>query len=495
MKNKLISFIKDNWILIAIFLLGIFLRTYKSYITFSYAHDTDLAAWIVRDVVTNKHLRLIGQETSTAGIFIGPFYYYLQIPFYLLFNMEPVGLIYMATLLGVFNIWSFYYIFTKSFNKKVGLVAAFIYSVSFSTVINDRGTVPTTPVFVWTAWLFYSLHLIIVKKQTKAFVLLGILTGLIWHINFGLIVCLLLVPLALYFSKEKIKISNVLKGLTAFIITSIPLIIFETKHGFPQVKSLIASLTTSQGSQLSLIEQTQKVIRIFKQIVSNIVWYPNPRLYFVIPVLIFTIFVYFYSKRKIEKSIFWILTLWSIPTLVFFSAYSKIVSEYYLNGLIFAWIAMLALVLSNSLQNKNHKYAALLFIVVFTYLNVDKILNYHDDHDGYVYKRQVVAEIKKDAREKGYPCVAVSYITKPGYNLGYRYLFVLEDMHVNNPESLSPVYTIVYPLNDKLFPADKTFGSIGLIYPDYKRYTKKDIEHSCSGMNSNLTNPMFGFTE
>ena len=96
---------------------------------------------------------------------------------------------------------------------------------------------------------------------------------------------------------------------------------------------------------------------------------------------------------------------------------------------------------------------------------------------------------------KGYPCVAVSYITKPGYNLGYRYLFVLENMHVNNPESLSPVYTIVFPLDDTLFPVHKTFGAIGLIYPDYSRYNKEDVQKSCSGENSNLTDPMFGFTK
>ena len=66
-------------------------------------------------------------------------------------------------------------------------------------------------------------------------------------------------------------------------------------------------------------------------------------------------------------------------------------------------------------------------------------------------------------------------------------------MHVNLPSSGSPVYTIVFPLKE-IFPVDKTFGAIGLIYPDYTRYTKENVEYSCSGENSNLTDPMFGFT-
>ena len=76
-------FIK-NLPLILILLLGVFLRTYKALELFAYAHDQDLAAWIVRDIIFNKHIRLIGQETSTQGIFVVSLYYYLQVPFYLI---------------------------------------------------------------------------------------------------------------------------------------------------------------------------------------------------------------------------------------------------------------------------------------------------------------------------------------------------------------------------------------------------------------------------
>ena len=67
-------------------------------------------------------------------------------------------------------------------------------------------------------------------------------------------------------------------------------------------------------------------------------------------------------------------------------------------------------------------------------------------------------------------------------------------MHVNRPVSGSPVYSIVFPhsMVDKI---DKSFGSLGLIYPDYSRYNENDVNQSCQGANSNLTDPMFGYTE
>src|SRR3989304_175279 len=102
------KFLVKNKGIILILLLGLFLRVYKAQEFFLYSHDQDLLGWFIKDVVVNHHLRLIGQEISTQGIFIGPLFYYLQIPFYLLFGMDPIGSLVPVTLLGLFAIWSFY---------------------------------------------------------------------------------------------------------------------------------------------------------------------------------------------------------------------------------------------------------------------------------------------------------------------------------------------------------------------------------------------------
>ena len=57
------KFIKSNWQIILIVVVGLFLRVYKYDQLFGYNHDNDLAGWIVKDIVVDKHLRLIGQET------------------------------------------------------------------------------------------------------------------------------------------------------------------------------------------------------------------------------------------------------------------------------------------------------------------------------------------------------------------------------------------------------------------------------------------------
>src|ERR1035437_5478845 len=128
---KIISKNYSKYFLIIVILgLAFFLRAYKAQELFNYAHDNDLAGWIIKDILVNHHLRLIGQQTSVIGVFIGALFYYMQIPFYLIGKMDPIYVTYLTVILGTFSVYSFYFVFTKIFDKKVGLIGALIYAVS-----------------------------------------------------------------------------------------------------------------------------------------------------------------------------------------------------------------------------------------------------------------------------------------------------------------------------------------------------------------------------
>ena len=185
---------------------------------------------------------------------------------------------------------------------------------------------------------------------------------------------------------------------------------------------------------------------------------------------------------------------WILIFIGFFSLYSKILSEYYLNGMMVVWIFIITSAISYLRSKKKFKKIGIGVLLFFLSINLHRFFTMPINRSGYKYRKAVVAEIKADATQRGYPCVAVSYITDPGQDKGYRYFFWLEGLHVNRPDSGSPVYTIVYPLK-KIFLEDKTFGTIGLIYPDYDTYDSGKVKISCSGENSNLTDPMLGYTE
>lgn len=495
MKLKIKKFIVKNYLFLIILGLGLFLKSYKPLQFFIYSHDQDLAGWIIKDILVNKHLRLIGQETSSHGVFIGPVFYYLLIPFYLLFNMDPMGGVVMVTLLGVFGIWSFYFVFLKIFNKPTGLIASLIYATSFYTVLTDREVVPTTPVIMWTVWFLYSLHLILRGEQKKGFILGGILLGLVWNFNLALAIIAPLVLIAFFLGRRRININAAILGIASLMLTSLPLILFELRHGFTQTKAVLGSLTTGQGDFSGILTKFNRAITLISKNTTGLLWgsFINIEHKWALYILIGLLF-FIAIKKLIKKELVILWSIWLATYVVFFSLNGIILSEYYFNGMTVIWIGIVSVIISSLFNQERFKKLAISLIVLFLVVNIYRFFSASIPRIGYIEKKQLVAYIKEDALVHDYPCVAVSYITKPGYNFGYRYFFWQEDMHVNNPNSESPVYTIVFPheLVDRI---DKNFGSLGLILPNYEKYTEEEIETSCSGENSNLTDPMFGYTE
>ncbi len=490
------SFIKQNWLILFILVSGLFLRLYKYDQLFMYGHDQDLAGWVVKDIVTDKHFRLIGQETSTQGIFIGGFFYYLQIPFYMLFGMDPVGVTFLGALLGVLYIFGIYLTLSRVFTKNIAVIGALTYAFSFYFIFNDREIVPTQPVIFWSFALLWSLSEIIKGNIKRGLLISAGLFSLVWHLNFALILPLPLVLVAILFSKKKVRITDFILPLLLFLVITLPLIHFEFRHSFIQTKALITSLSADQND---IISGWDKIVRTYHLISKNLYSIFLPSLSFPkyehLTLLLFGIYLYLFNKLKIHRKILILMLIWFVGYLSFFSLYSKRVSEYYLNGIQFIPVILFSLALDRVISDKRYKVLGLLLIAGFIAVNIYRFFTVSINRSGYLERKAVVAEIKSNAEAYRYPCVAVSYITDPGYDLGYRYFYWMKNMHVNKPSSGAPVYTIVFPLNEKLFPVNRTFGAIGLIYPDYSRYTKEEVEKSCSGDNSNLTDPMFGFTK
>src|SRR3989339_1471952 len=77
-------------LLIAILALALFLRTYRVADFLGFWFDQGRDAKVVWDIWHSGKLTLIGPTTGIEGIFLGPFYYYLITPAYILGGGNPV---------------------------------------------------------------------------------------------------------------------------------------------------------------------------------------------------------------------------------------------------------------------------------------------------------------------------------------------------------------------------------------------------------------------
>ncbi|MEK9201152.1 MAG: glycosyltransferase family 39 protein [Patescibacteria group bacterium] len=480
MKNKLLILILVS--------LTIFTRGYQLVERFAYDHDSDLSAWIVKDITIDHHLRLIGQQTSSKGLFIGPLFYYSLIPFFVIANFDPIGTAYYSIAVGVFGVLSLYFVVTRVLGHKTAFFAALLYATSFLISSTERQVVPTTVIFVWSIWFVYAIYLI---NQGKRFglIITSILLALAWHIQLVLIIASLpLLSLVIVRLKKFAFKDFVLAGLV-LVVLSAPLILFEIRHDFIQFRSLFFSFEIAEELPRTLSQKVSHVFTLVKKNANFIFWVRPQKFHdAAVPGIILIGSILLLIRKKLPTYLLVIFSAWFGIFILFFISNHINLSEYYFNGLNIAWIILAAAILAHL-----RKFGWLLLIAIVVY-NLYILVTFPINRSGYQYRKQMVDLIATDAAAHSYPCIAISYMTEPGYELGYRYLFWLKDMHVNRPDSNSPVYTIVFPhkLANRL---DHTVGALGLVLPDYSRYNETGVKESCSGENSNITDPMFGFTK
>ncbi|MEK6808252.1 MAG: glycosyltransferase family 39 protein [Nanoarchaeota archaeon] len=484
-------------LLILILLIGLIFRTYQIVERFEFAHDGDLYSWIVKDIVINGHFRLIGQETSAPGIFIGALFYYLITPFFLLTNMDPVGAIIPVTILGMLTIVSYYFVFSKLFNIKIGLIAAFLYAVLLSNIGSDRWIVPTNPTNLWAIWYFYII-INLARGNFNVLPLLGILIGLIWHIHIALIPTLAAVPIATLVSKKLPTLAQVTKFAVALFVSSLPLLAFEIKHNFQQTLSVFQNFGQHQQGAAEGLYKFQVVWAVIGKNINALLFAPKSlpvAQYIFLIILLFTPAILVMQKKILSVKEIIPLYAWILGIIIFFTLSSSPISEYYFSNIGVIVLALVSICLYLLLKSSTiGRRLVFLLLIVILLKNGYFLLTQQYYNKGYVERKAAVDYIVKDAKLRNFPCFSINYITSVGENVGFRYFFFLKNAHIAVPGRGSPVYSIVIPDEYAYKEVKAKFGHIGVI-PPTDTPAKELMMDACSGANTNLTDPMFGYVE
>ncbi len=481
-------------LLLLVLLIAVFFRGYKAYERFEFAHDGDIYSWIVKDIVAGKHLRLIGQETSQTGVFIGSGFYYLLVPFFVFSDMKPTGVIYFGILLSLVTILSYFYIFKKLINNWAGLIAAFLQSVLLTRVLHDRWIVPTNTMFIWEIWFFYSV-VNIAKGNFFYLPVLGFLAGLIWHISLAEAPLFLSGLAALILSKKIPNIKEILKTGAAFLIPSVALFLFELRHNFMQFKAIIGSLG---GESLNLAERFSSVLAHISSNINGLVLYPERGAYpnnLLVPIILTAILSVLIYKKFISKKTSILILVWIISMILFFTFSKKGISEYYFTNIETIYLVIIIFALSFLLKLKKVGFFLVFLILSFFLIkNFIFFINIPDNANfGYKERQEITSYIIEDSKSRGFPCVGISYITSPGNQFGFRYVFLINNLKLTRPSLEVPVYNIVLPFNLSEKEIDFRSGVIGVIKPKENNY--KGLEKVCKEGDTNITESLWGYVD
>ncbi|MEK9147242.1 MAG: glycosyltransferase family 39 protein [Patescibacteria group bacterium] len=425
--------------------------------------------------------------TSIDGFFIGPLYYYLLIPFYFLSAMNPLSATFFALAVSVLTSISIFYVFSKIFNQKVGIIGSFIYASSLSIAFIDRWVVPTQPIVLWSVWFLFCLMKLI-NKDYKVLPIMGILVGLIWHIHIALWPLVILVPLAMLpITSKKPKLESIILFGIPFLLLTTPFWLFEIRHDFGQIKSLLNFYENSVSGEKTGLLRFREVIDGTSAAFSKIIFFRKdvPSL-LALPIFYLTGLALLILKAiKIKQLI--LIILWTFLLIAVQQFSTRSISDYYFNSLIIIGILIISLSLSWLLQTRNLKFLAQVFMVVFLIGNLWTLFKIKPI-EGYDQKKQIVSFIKSDSTDKNFRCLGINFIADFTKVAGYRYLWWYFDLNIVRASEQVPVYNVALP-KSLVAKYDFTIGEFAVISPAQKNYD----EEVCDNPNNKLPG-LVGFT-
>lgn len=349
--SKIIKHAKTSYGLALILILAVasFMRLYKISEYMTFLGDEGRDAIIAREIL-NGNLTLLGPRASAGDFFLGPVYYYMIAPFLALFRYDPVGPAVMVALLGVGTVFLVFYFTQKFFGRLAGLIAASLYALSPIVIAFSRSSWNPNPVPFFVLLLVFSLYFGVKRNSLKLFLASGVLLGILLQLHYIAVFIGIIIILFVLIGNFILGTENIIKRyalqylsiFSGFIFGLSPFLVFELKHGFPNIKTIVGfifidNFHVERVRELTHFEIVQDVLfRLYARLVIN---FPPPEQIsmfselniqllqiFVLILILSSIGALFFTKNKLLVVL---LSVWLFVGIFLFGFYKKEIYDYY----------------------------------------------------------------------------------------------------------------------------------------------------------------------
>ncbi len=381
------TFIKNNktefLFLVGIILIGSFFRFYRigEYMTF--LGDEGRDALVVRRLLVNADIILVGPGTSIGNMYLGPLYYYFIAPALLLFNFSPIGPSILVAFFGVLTIFLVWYATRDMFGRVAAFAASILYAIAPTIIIYTKSSWNPNimPFFalltvygIWRFWQNREVFWLPIVGLSFAFVMQSHYLGL-------LILPVVLIFWFLVFYKEiqnrknSKEIFRILKfsllGIFIFGFLMSPLVIFDARHDWRNF-SAIEKFFTDRQTTVSIKPWSgfAKVIPQLDKITSRLVSAKNEYVggWLVVGYLAALAWIFGLYRQKLtskEKQAFIFLFIWLGIGVVGLSLYKQEIYDHYYGFLAPALFILLGGILGHVKKVKLLGNIFLLTILIF----------------------------------------------------------------------------------------------------------------------------------
>jgi len=370
--RRILNILTNNWILIIVLIIGVFLRFYKFTGFVTFLGDQGRDTIIVKRILTLEHFPAIGAPTSIGQVYLGPFYYYFITPWLLFFNYQPIGLAFGVAFFSSLYLLINYLVVKELFDKKIALISTIF--LSFSSVLIDFSRFSWNPNLLP---LFTLLTVYFVVKSLKTnkwyfFALSGAFLSFIIQLHYlALFLCLPISIIYLIdFLKDKKQLIHkffyLFICLFFFILFSSPLIVFDLRHQFLNTKNFISLFQSSGTSFLTKFNSLFDSFYYLNLYSFNI----NLNKFFVYLLLLFLFIILFTLIKKGSNLKIFLFTF--LLTILGMSLYSGPKYPHYFVVLYPIYYIIISHFLVFPKGSSWEKYLTIFFVFGFIFLNFQK---------------------------------------------------------------------------------------------------------------------------
>jgi|CXWL01.1.fsa_nt_gi hypothetical protein len=329
----------------------------------------------IRGIAISHKPRLIGPTTSINGVYLGPFWYYFNLPPFVASGGDPSSILVWQIVWYQLAGLLFYQILKQENSTLAFFTSVFflIMPLGFNT---SRYSWNANAMPTFTALFVLALYLLGQKVSARRALLTGLLAGLSLQIEaaFGI----LFFPfsfLCLVFVSRKLKFH--LWHLVGFLITLIPQGLFEIRHQFPLTKVLLTEFSGKSvmlGVRLSFPERLADRWTAITTLISQTSHLPVSYLFPIFGLVCFAALALSF-KGYLTKSYRQFVLLnfaFIIFSLLFYLVFPQALKSWYLLGLSSPMVFLYSSSLASLWQIKERLIRAglvalVFFSLIFTY--------------------------------------------------------------------------------------------------------------------------------
>ncbi len=437
---------------LTIILVGIYFSFWNLSKLYPFNYDQERDYLVVEQIVQQHKFTLIGPRVvSSAGFYLGPWYYYFLVPFYISAQGNPLFAAYVAGIINITVALGFYFLL-----RRQSAISGFLISLIWLSVLRRTSwNVTFVPLFS----LIYAALLLKVKPNQNQGLLFAFFVGLGINFHFQLVIFLpILITWCLIHRKTlKLSFSGLGLLLTAFALPFLPLLLFDIRHNFVNSQAIVNFFFQSNESHFSLLPQVAFAFRNFIREASFMLPPFNlflPYKYYVIPLSLLILLLLSFKQKSLRLLV-------AVPciSLAALSLYSQPRwPEYYqLSAVTFLFLSF-----GFALAKSSWAKTLLLFLFLSVFIPSALSLFHHYDSQSFFYKKQAIVYIIDQVKPQR-PNIYYDFPFGEGYGFG-----AIRDFYDKSPQPHSSrKFFVGYSSNAKHNSSMTGFGAFG-VSPDWQ---------------------------